>query len=213
MASTKALGCPSSLRNCLVNRRQLRFSSNAYTASKELPVNHERAKPMPMNPKDNILPQSIWQNPIHFIACGFGVGAIPLMPGTFGTLVGIMWYLVLYRLPLWAYLWVAILCLLTGFIICDITSRKLGTDDHPAIVWDEIVGFLFTMIAIPPTWYFILTGFLLFRLFDIWKPWPIRWVDRHIHGGVGVMLDDLVAALFALVVLQILALFISPTIN
>ncbi len=148
--------------------------------------------------------QSIWENPIHFVACGFGLGAIPIAPGTFGTLGGVVLYLILSRLPLWVYIMVAVVLLIFGFLICGITNRDFGTDDHPAAVWDEIVGFLFVMIAVPKTWYFILIGFVLFRLFDIWKPWPIRWVDRHIHGGIGVMLDDVVAALFSLVILQIL---------
>lgn len=151
--------------------------------------------------------RSIWQNPIHFIACGFGLGALPIMPGTFGTLGGVVLYLMLSRLPLWAYIVVAVVLLIIGFFICDITNRDFGTDDHPAAVWDEVVGFLFVMLAVPKTWYFILIGFGLFRLFDIWKPWPIRWLDRNIHGGVGVMLDDVVAAIFSLIILQILAIF------
>lgn len=149
--------------------------------------------------------QSIWENPIHFVACGFGIGALPVMPGTFGTLGGVVLYLILSRLPLWAYIVVAMVLLIVGFLICDITNRDFGTDDHPAAVWDEIIGFLFVMIAVPKTWYFVLIGFVLFRIFDIWKPWPIRWIDRNIHGGIGVMLDDVVAAAFSLIILQILA--------
>lgn len=148
--------------------------------------------------------QSIWENPIHFIACGFGIGAMPWAPGTFGTLGGVILYLILSKLALWAYILVAFLLLIVGFVICDITNRDFGTDDHPAAVWDEIVGFLFVMITVPKTWYFIVIGFVLFRIFDIWKPWPIRWIDRNIHGGVGVMLDDWVAAIFSWIVLKVI---------
>ena len=148
------------------------------------------------------VPRSVWTNPIHFVACGFGVGTIPWMPGTFGTLVGVALYLVLSPLPIWAYVLITAVLIVIGVFICDITNRDFGTDDHPAAVWDEIATFLIVMIAVPKTWYFILIGFLLFRFFDIVKPWPIGWIDKNIHGGVGVMLDDVVAALFSWAILQ-----------
>ena len=154
--------------------------------------------------KRNVVPKSVWKNPIHFVACGFGVGTVPFAPGTFGTLVGVLFYLLLSPLLWWVYLGITVLLFIFGIFICGITNRDFGTFDHPAAVWDEIVGFLIVMIAIPPIWYFILIGFLLFRLFDIWKPWPIRWVDRHVHGGFGVMLDDAIAAIFSWVILQII---------
>ena len=91
-----------------------------------------------------------------------------------------------------------------GVIICGITNRHFETFDHPAVVWDEVVGFLFVMIAIPKIWYFILTGFILFRIFDIWKPWPIRWIEKNIGGGLGVMIDDIMAALYTWIILIII---------
>jgi len=153
--------------------------------------------------------QSVWKNPIHFVACGFGVGTIPIIPGTFGTLVGVVLYLMLVRLPLVAYLIITIILLIAGIYLCERTNRDLGTEDHPAAVWDEIASFPIVMIAIPFTWYYLLMGFVLFRIFDIWKPWPIRWFDRNVHGGFGVMLDDVIAALFAWVILFIITLFVG----
>jgi len=153
------------------------------------------------------VPKTIWKNPIHFVACGFGAGAVPWAPGTFGTLVGVLLYLMLSELSLGLYIVITIILFVIGVFICDKTSHDFGVADHSAIVWDEMIGFLIVMIAVPKTWYFILIGFLFFRLFDIWKPWPIRWVDRQVSGGFGIMLDDVVAAVFAWVVLQILAVF------
>jgi phosphatidylglycerophosphatase A len=92
-----------------------------------------------------------------------------------------------------------------GVWVCDTASRDLGVHDHPGIVWDEIAGFLLTMLAAPPGWQWILVGFALFRLFDIWKPWPIGWLDRRVAGGLGIMLDDLVAGVFAAAILQLMA--------
>ncbi|MFW0097213.1 MAG: phosphatidylglycerophosphatase A [Coxiella endosymbiont of Haemaphysalis qinghaiensis] len=154
--------------------------------------------------KKNNVPQSIWANPIEFIACGFGVGAIPCIPGTCGTMLGVLFYLFLSQFSLLTYSIIALVLFIFGVIICDITNRHFGTFDHPAIVWDEIVGFLFVMITIPKIWYFILTGFILFRIFDIWKPWPINWLEKNIGGGFGVMIDDIMAVLYAWVILIII---------
>lgn len=154
--------------------------------------------------KKNNIPQSIWTNPIEFIACGFGVGAIPYMPGVFGTMLGVFFYIFFSRFSLLTYSIIALVFFVFGIIICDITNRHFGTFDHPAAVWDEIVGFLFVMIAIPKIWYFILMGFILFRIFDIWKPWPISWIEKNIGGGLGVMIDDIMAALYTWIILNII---------
>jgi phosphatidylglycerophosphatase A len=146
------------------------------------------------------IPQSIWTNPIHFIACGFGIGLLPF-PGTFGTLAAIPFYLVMMKLPLLLYILITLALILVGVWLCGVTNRDFGTEDHPAAVWDEIACFLIVMIAIPPRWYYLLLGFILFRIFDIWKPGPIGWVDRHVHGGLGVMLDDVVAAIVSWIIL------------
>lgn len=150
----------------------------------------------------NSAPPSVWRNPIHFLAFGFGSGAAPYAPGTFGTLAAIPIYFLLLPLSLWAYLAVVLAITLVGIWLCHVTSRDLGVHDHAGIVWDEIAGYLITMIAAPPGWQWIVAGFVLFRIFDIIKPWPIGWVDRRVHGGLGIMLDDVLAAVFAWVVLQ-----------
>jgi phosphatidylglycerophosphatase A len=137
------------------------------------------------------------RNPVHLLAFGFGSGLLPKAPGTFGTLVGIPFYLLLQPLPLLYYATVVGLAFVFGIWLCDQTSRDLGVHDHSGIVWDEIVGYLVTMTVAPGNWVWLLTGFLLFRLFDIFKPWPIRWIDKRVEGGFGIMLDDLIAGLFA----------------
>jgi phosphatidylglycerophosphatase A len=143
-------------------------------------------------------------HPVNFLALGFGSGLMPWMPGTFGTVAAIPVYLLVAQLPLTAYLALTLALFLVGIYLCGSAARAAGVHDHPAIVWDEIVGFLITMIAIPPSWHAVLAGFLLFRLFDILKPWPIRLLDRYVKGGFGIMIDDVVAGLFALAGLQVL---------
>lgn len=152
--------------------------------------------------KRNHAPASVWRNPVHFLAFGFGSGAAPLAPGTFGTLVAIPVYLLIMSLPLWAYLLIVGVMTMVGIWLCDVTSRDLGVHDHSGIVWDEIVGYLVTMIAAPQGIGWIVAGFLLFRFFDIIKPWPIRRIDRQVEGGWGIMLDDIIAGIFSWLVLQ-----------
>jgi len=148
------------------------------------------------------LPKPDLGNPVHLLAFGLGSGCVPRAPGTFGTLMAVALYLPLARLDLPWYLAVLVVASVAGIWICGRTSRDLGVHDHGGIVWDEFAGFWLTMTAAPPGWPWIIAGFLLFRLFDIWKPWPIGWLDRRVGGGLGIMLDDLVAGLFALLVLQ-----------
>lgn len=149
------------------------------------------------------LPNSIWRNPVHLLAFGLGSGAMPFAPGTFGTLLAIPLFLLMQPLPLWLYLLITLMLALLGIWLCGRTARELGVHDHSGIVWDEIVGYLITMIAVPAQWPWVLAGFLLFRLFDILKPWPIGWADRRVQGGLGIMLDDVLAALYALLILQL----------
>ena len=144
-----------------------------------------------------------WRRPHHWLAFGFGSGLLPKAPGTWGTLVGIPFFLLLSSLPLAGYLLATLALFGLGVWVCGKVGRELGVHDHPAIVWDEVVGYLVTMTAVPVDWGWLLGGFLLFRLFDILKPWPVRWFDRRVPGGVGVMADDLVAGLMALAVLQV----------
>ncbi len=145
---------------------------------------------------------NLLRNPVHFLSLGFGSGLSPIAPGTAGTLAAIPVYLLLARLDLSTYLAVMLLMFAIGIYLCGFTSRELGGGDHPAIVWDEIVGYIITMIAAPPKIEWLVAGFLLFRLFDIFKPWPIRVLDRSVKGGLGIMLDDVLAGVFAALILH-----------
>ena len=147
-------------------------------------------------------PPSVWRNPIHFAAFGFGVGAVKVAPGTFGTLLAIPLYILLQDLPLLMYIFITAALFLLGVWLCQITTRDLGVHDHSGIVWDEIVGYLITMAAAPAGWMWMVLGFALFRLFDIWKPWPINLLDRQVKGGFGVMIDDVMAGVYAWLVMQ-----------
>ncbi len=157
--------------------------------------------------KRNRLPASIWRHPARILACGFGSGAAPYAPGTFGTLAAIPLYLLMAPLPLTAYVLAMAGLFAVGVWACHVTAHSFGVHDHGGIVWDEFIGYLLTMTAAPSGWQWPLAGFVLFRLFDILKPWPVRWLDRHIPGGLGIMLDDVAAAVYALISMQILAHF------
>lgn len=150
------------------------------------------------------IPETVWRNPLHFIAFGFGTGCIPFAPGTFGTLAALPFYLAMQSLSTGMYLAVTFLAILVSIWICDKASHDIGVEDHQGMCLDEVAGFLVAMICAPTGWQWILTGFLLFRLFDIWKPWPIHVMDAKIKGGVGMILDDVMAGVYACVVMQIL---------
>lgn len=156
---------------------------------------------------DKALPRPQMGRWTHLLAFGFGAGCSPKAPGTMGTLLAVAFYLPLSRLDLAWYALVLAIVTGAGIWLCERVSAELGVHDHPGIVWDEIAGYLLTMFAAPPGWMWIAIGFVLFRLFDIWKPWPIGWLDRRVHGGLGIMLDDLVAGLFAAAGLQLLAVW------
>lgn len=142
-------------------------------------------------------------NPWNFFALGFGSGLSPIAPGTFGTLMAVPLYLLLIQLSPGTYLALLILTFLLGIAICGMSAKKLGVHDHPGIVWDEFVGYWITMFMAPTGWIWIVVGFLLFRFFDILKPWPIRLIDRRVAGGLGIMLDDVLAGIYSLSVLQL----------
>ncbi|GAB6041798.1 phosphatidylglycerophosphatase A family protein [Endothiovibrio diazotrophicus] len=144
-------------------------------------------------------------NPIHLLAFGLGSGLAPKAPGTFGTLAAVPLYFLIAPLPLPLYVAWLVAAFILGVAICDRTSRDLGVHDHSGIVWDEFVGLWVTLILVPPGWWWVVVGFLLFRLFDIWKPWPIGWADRRVGGGLGIMLDDLLAGFYAWGLLQLAA--------
>ncbi len=144
-------------------------------------------------------------NPWHFLATGLGSGLSPVVPGTVGTLAAVPLYLILAQLPWPLYVVVVILSCVIGVKICQVASNDMGVHDHGSIVWDEFAGFWITMSLVPmmnlpvTEWRWLLTGFVLFRFFDMVKPWPIGWLDKRIHGGLGIMVDDIVAGLMAAV--------------
>ena len=142
-------------------------------------------------------PHQLLRDPLHLVSLGFGTGCAPVMPGTCGTLIGVVIYLALIPLPLLQYLGACLLGFAVGVALCGRTGDVLGISDHPAIVWDEVVGYLIAMVALPAEWQWMLAGFIAFRLFDIVKPWPVGWLDRHLKGGLGVMSDDLAAGIMA----------------
>lgn len=153
------------------------------------------------------LAKTVFQSPVHIFAFGFGSGLAPFAPGTFGTLAAIPLYWMLSLFPVWFYLSLVIIAALAGIWICGESAKKLGVHDHAGIVWDEFVGFWITMLAAPSGLIWVIMGFIIFRVFDIWKPWPIYIADDKVHGGLGIMLDDIVAGIYALIVMQFLAFF------
>lgn len=146
---------------------------------------------------------SLLANPVHALAFGFGSGLSPKAPGTMGTLAAIPLYLLMSSLPLIAYAAMLIVTFAVGVYLCDKTSRDLGVHDHPGIVWDEFVGYWITMFAAPAGWLWVVIGFLWFRLFDVLKPWPINWLDEKVEGGFGIMIDDVLAGVMALICVQL----------
>ena len=143
----------------------------------------------------------LFAHPAHLFALGFGAGLAPKAPGTLGTLAAVPLYWLIAPLPAAAYWGFVIFAFVAGVWICERAGRALGVHDHGGIVWDEIVAFLLVLPWAPQTVWGYVLAFALFRLFDIWKPFPIAWLDARIGGGVGVMLDDLLAAVYAVVIL------------
>ena len=156
-----------------------------------------------MKIKRNQAPRSIWTNPVHFLAFGLGTGASPYAPGTVGTLLGIPLVYLLSQWSLWVYLLVTVLLIAIGIWVCDKTSKDIGVHDHGGIVIDEVAGYLVTMIAVPVNVWTLMAAFFIFRFFDIIKPWPIGWLDKQVQGGVGIMVDDLLAGVYGLAVIWI----------
>lgn len=152
--------------------------------------------------------KAILTNPIHCLAFGFGSGLAPKAPGTFGTLLAVPLYLLLNQYSLLVYAVVVLVAFIVGVYLCGKTADDLGVHDHSGIVWDEFVGFWITMFAVPAGWLWLLSGFALFRLFDIWKPWPIKFFDEKMESGFGIMIDDVLAGVYALAILQLIAYFI-----
>jgi len=153
-------------------------------------------------PNKQARPQFTLSDPVQFLALGFGSGLAPKAPGTFGTLAAIPVYYLMSSLSLSLYAALTLFMALAGIYICGYCAKAVNTHDHPAIVWDEFVGFFITMFMVPFSLINVVLGFVLFRFFDIVKPWPISYFDRHVKGGFGIMIDDVIAGLMALICLQ-----------
>lgn len=149
----------------------------------------------------------ILADPVLFLAFGFGSGLFKKAPGTTGTLAAVPVYWLFAQAGTYFYIGLTLVAVIAGVGICDVAAKKLGEHDFGGIVWDEVAGFLVTMCWVPFSWPATVVGFVLFRLFDIVKPWPIIWVDRKIGGGLGIMLDDVLAGLMSgLLLLLIVAM-------
>ena len=167
-----------------------------------------------MSPKktlDAAQRRALLATPAGWLACGFGAGLMPVAQGTFGSLAALLPWLLLRALPLPLALAVLAIGFGVGVWACGVAGRALGVDDHRSLVWDEFIGQWIALLPLLPALlpagdfrgWMLLAGFALFRLFDVWKPWPIRWLDRRIKGGLGVMIDDVVAGVFAALVLAL----------
>jgi len=156
-----------------------------------------------MGEKISLTPMQIIKDPVHFFAFGLGSGLSPKAPGTVGTLMALViyWFL-LADFSLYWYIAVVVASIPLGIYLCDESARRLGVHDYGGIVWDEFSGLWITFIFAPKHWMIAVVGFVLFRIFDIIKPWPIKWADQKVHGGLGIMLDDILAGLMSLAVLQ-----------
>lgn len=146
----------------------------------------------------------LFSHPNHFISLGFGSGLAKKAPGTFGTLIGLplFWLIAPYSIGQQLIIITALFVL--GIYFCTFTGRALGIVDHGSIVWDEIVAIMLVLTFTPLQWQWWLAAFILFRLFDIWKPYPIHQLEAKFKNGFGVMFDDLLAAIYAIICLQCL---------
>jgi phosphatidylglycerophosphatase A len=154
-----------------------------------------------MTPERAALKKTALGTPAGFLAFGFGSGLSPIAPGTMGTVVAVPFAVVLGSLPPLLYGMLLLLTFILGVVVCGQVSKRLGTHDHGGIVWDEMVGYWLAVALVPNQWQWLLVAFVLFRLFDIFKPWPIRQFDKKVRGGLGIMIDDVVAGLYTLVLL------------
>lgn len=169
----------------------------------------------PLNPNM----KDLLKRPVHWLAFGFGSGLGPKFPGTWGTLACLpLFVLAAAYLSLWSYVALTVAMCVVGVYLCGKTAKDLGVHDHGGIVWDEFAGMFITLLPLcyawpvldsVSFWLILLIAFVLFRFFDIIKPWPIKWIDQHVHGGLGIMLDDIVAGAMAWGVLQLFLWMLS----
>lgn len=144
-----------------------------------------------------------------FLALGFGSGLVRKAPGTAGTVAAIPLALVLTTLPLLLALVIVLTLFAFGIPLCRVTASAMGQSDPGPIVWDEIVGFALVVVLVPAGWPWLLAAFVAFRFFDIVKPWPIKWFEKHLSGGFGIMFDDVIAAFYAVGLLRLVEFFVS----
>jgi phosphatidylglycerophosphatase A len=154
-----------------------------------------------MNEPGKNLARQVLTDPVHILAFGFGTGLSPVAPGTVGSLLGVLLAWITRDMDLISQIGVTAGLVLAGIWICGESARRLGIHDHGGIVWDEIAGMYVVLLVAPMTLWAWILAFGLFRAFDIVKPWPIRDLDHRLKGGLGIMLDDLVAALYAALLL------------
>ncbi len=157
---------------------------------------------------EKIQPHTLLKDPGHLLSMGFGSGLAPIASGTFGTLAAIPIYVAAHYYSVTVFVILTLVSIVAGIYLCERTTKALGVNDHSAIVWDEFAGFFVTMLWVPMNVSTIVAGFFLFRLFDIVKPWPASYVDKKIHSGLGVMMDDVIAGLYASGVLYMMNLWL-----
>jgi len=156
----------------------------------------------------NLSFKDLVRDPRLFLAFGFGSGLSPKAPGTFGTIAALPFVFLLQASSIYIYLAVLVIGFAIGVYLCEHASKIMGVHDHGGIVWDEFIGMWLAMLAVPLGWQWLLAGFVLFRIFDIAKPWPIGWLDKKVSGGFGIMIDDVLAGLYALLILQLAAFYL-----
>jgi phosphatidylglycerophosphatase A len=162
-----------------------------------------------MNNEPENLSRSVLTDPVNFLAFGFGTGLAPFAPGTFGSIPGLILFWLTLDFGLYVQMGIAIAMALVGIWICGESARRIGVHDHGGIVWDEIVGMYVTLFLAPVSIVGFVLAFVLFRIMDIVKPWPIRYLDHSMRGGLGIMLDDLLAAVYAAVLLALYGWFVT----
>jgi len=175
-------------------------------------LNNTQGGPEQKQPRA-ILPPGFLKNPVHFLAFGLGSGAAARAPGTWGSLAAIpLWYCFAW-LPQPAYWLLVLVAFVVGIWLCGKTATDLKVHDHGGIVWDEFVGMWIVLGLFPQQISGVLLAFVLFRIFDVFKPWPISWLDRHMPGGLGIMFDDVVAGIMAMASLYAIDLWLLPVIG
>jgi phosphatidylglycerophosphatase A len=162
-----------------------------------------------MNNEPENLSRSVLTDPVNFLAFGFGTGLAPFAPGTFGSIPGLILFWLTLDFGLYVQMGIAIAMALVGIWICGESARRIGVHDQGGIVWDEIVGMYVTLFLAPVSIVGFVLAFVLFRIMDIVKPWPIRDLDHSMRGGLGIMLDDLLAAVYAAVLLALYGWFVT----